>query len=784
MPNKAKVSVENNFTKGLITEFTGLNFPMNAATDCDNVNFDLVGHVKRRFGIDRELNFGTYPSVGTTLGIAPNEYVWKNVAGDGNTQILVCQFGAFLYFYSITDATVISPISRHIIDSGSLAFNVPSGGTFDSTQFCEFAEGNGNLFVFHPSIEPVYITYNASAVSKFTFTSINVQIRDLTGISEGVPDNLRPSTLTDIHKYNIQNQGWLSGNPWSTNSTTTINVTSGGSKAFTVPAGLTGISVSQYVLIQAYQSIQGTTYFYPLWVYGNVTSYVGTTLTINTIAPWNNPNGVTTFGGTINPSLIAFWTITPFGVAYTDTWFTQLGNYPSNADQWWRFKDNNGSFAPSTTVNNRSLGLGAAPKGHYLLNAFDQQRDQASGVLTITDITTLKRPTNGCWFQGRLFYTGVSASQQPTGNAAYYTWNENIYFSQVVQKVEDYGKCYQNNDPTSEELFDLLPTDGGVIVVQGSGTIYHLQPYQNGILVFCANGIKFIVGSQGIGFTANDYTITDISTIPSISTSSYVTVQGLQYFWNEDGIYVVTPQQGGGLAVEPITVGTIQSFFDEIPKSCKKLARGVYNPVEYTIQWIYRDTDFSNNTEKFTYNSILTYNTYNKAFYPYSIDTTSGHICGIVYVSGPGGSTNIDPSFKYLCTEGTTISLADEHDEDYVDWASFTPVNFDSFFLTGYRVQGAGLTRFQMPLVNLFSEGGSYFAYKIQGVWDYAQNGNTGRWTTKQLVQSDGEDYGFFATQRRIRGNGRSLQLKITSVDGAPFNLIGWATLETINQAP
>lgn len=33
MPRSAAITVENNFTKGLITEFTAMNFPENAITE-------------------------------------------------------------------------------------------------------------------------------------------------------------------------------------------------------------------------------------------------------------------------------------------------------------------------------------------------------------------------------------------------------------------------------------------------------------------------------------------------------------------------------------------------------------------------------------------------------------------------------------------------------------------------------------------------------------------------------------------------------------------------------
>src|SRR5258705_632118 len=97
VPQQVTNTVENNFTKGLITEATGLNFPENAATDCDNCEFTLVGDVNRRLGINKEVN-GTVNAVSRS-GKAISSYKWNNSSGDGLTQIVVEQLGDTLYFY-------------------------------------------------------------------------------------------------------------------------------------------------------------------------------------------------------------------------------------------------------------------------------------------------------------------------------------------------------------------------------------------------------------------------------------------------------------------------------------------------------------------------------------------------------------------------------------------------------------------------------------------------------------------------------------------------------------
>src|SRR6267154_2736062 len=180
MPNNLVSTVENNFTKGLITESTGLNFPENAATDTDNCTYTLVGDVTRRQGIDYETNFAT-----TTLdrtGKAINTYKWNNAGGDGSTQIVVTQVGKILSFYLSSSSTTTNPLSKQILSSTVDITTYETGLTPDpSTQECQFTDGNGYLFVFHPSCQPFFCSFAAGVV---TATLITVKIRDFLGVLE------------------------------------------------------------------------------------------------------------------------------------------------------------------------------------------------------------------------------------------------------------------------------------------------------------------------------------------------------------------------------------------------------------------------------------------------------------------------------------------------------------------------------------------------------------------------------------------------------------------------
>lgn len=781
----SSISVENNFLGGLKTEFTGLNFPENACTATENCVFSLIGDVTRRLGIDYETNYNLKSISNSEQAIS--SYKWNNAGGDGSTQIVVLQVGGTLYFFESSSATISAPLSTtQLASTVTLSQFSPSGDPTPNATECTYADGNGYLFVFHPYLEPFYCSLVSGVV---TPNLITVQNRDFGGILEpGVADNLRPggASVTQPHAYNLNNQGWVGGTQqgWSMTTSTAIVIGAVGTN-MTFPgvqSGVSGVSVGQGLTITGTDVISGL-----VSLGATVVSYGGTTLivTVNSVYP----------PGTVGVGA-AGWTISFAGTGSQRGIFqAALGVWPSNADVWWTFKDNTDVFNPSATVSNITLGSGPAPKGYYILNSFQQQRSSVSGLPGLPDVTTLIRPRTGTWFQGRVFYTGVDAGTISTNSLASisYTWTENIYFSQIVNDVSQFGKCYQINDPTSETLFDILPTDGGIITIQGCGSIYKLFPIQQGILVFAANGVWFITGNSGIGFTATDYAIVKISGIRSISGLSFVDVNGYPMFWNEEGIYYASPTPSGsgnrtnemmGIQVQPMTLGTILSFYNSIPLQSKKYARASYDPITYVVKWVYKSTNEIDITSRYQFDSVLNFNTVNKAFYPYAISGTP-KISGLIYVVGPGGSTSPDPVFKYITSVNTnSITFAEENNANYLDWQSFDGigVNFSSFFITGYRIPGQAMVRFQSQYIKMYSRNSTPSPrYIIQALWDSAVLSNSGKWSTQQVIIDNNNQFGNLVRRIKLRGHGEALQIKVSSVQGYPFDIIGWVMIDDMD---
>lgn len=705
MPQQNLVAVENSFINGLVTEATGLNFPEAACTETYDCEFDIDGSVYRRLGFDFEGNFTTKTI--NRESVVVNSYLWQNVAGDGNTTVLVKQVGNTLYFYEATGSGNFS--------SGAVATTViltpVSGAPPTEGIEAQFSDGNGFLFVTHPYCDPIKISYDAVA-DIATPVTLTLKIRDLQGaIADTLAVDARPtSTLTGLevnHRYNLLNQGW---------STTTLNA-----------------------------------------------------------------------------------------------WDVAQTTMPSNADVMWRFKDADDNFDATTpSINRINSGNTPAPKGHYILSLSNQDRNAISGLTGIASTTTsFQRPSISAFFAGRLFYAGIN----------YVGFNSNIYFTQIIERPEQYEQCYQVNDLTAEDLFDLLPSDGGVITIPEAGTIYKMFTVPGGLAVFAANGVWFVTGSTGVGFTAVDYAVLKIADISTISSTSFVNVLGWPCWWNSEGIYIMSGQ-GNLPQIQSLTYNKFKTFYEGIPLSSKRYARGFYNKTDAQIRWVYRSTGIARLTEVYEFDRVLNFNFHTQAFYPWTISDSPVKINGILstepitrpvsvdtvvdnsdntvinsigntVITFSASGTDVAQFDKFIVSykSGSSyeFTFADRNNEEYVDWFTYDSqgVDYESFLVTGYKLRGQAMRKFQSNYVNVYSRLDSPVTYDFQGIWDFANTGSdTGRWSSKQRVSHRDLKYNNAQRRLKVRGHGKSLQFKVSSVSGEPFDIIGWSSLQTVNAAP
>lgn len=303
------------------------------------------------------------------------------------------------------------------------------------------------------------------------------------------------------------------------------------------------------------------------------------------------------------------------------TWYkSKVGTYPSNVQTWWTMKrppqatpDNLQTtylevFDPDMR-NQITYGNTLAPKGHYIFDAFAVDRSSVSGISSLsTETTAGLRPKQVAFYAGRVFYAGTQTGK----------WNSRIYFSQILERDDQVGLCYQQQDPTSEDAPDLLPSDGGIIFIPEMGEVIRLYPYGGSLYVFCLNGIWQIGGSTGAGFKANDYSAQRISTVSSYGPLSFVEADAGLMWWSRSSIWAMTAAQTGGMQVQSLTDHTIKDFYNDIPTESKRYVKGAYNKQTKIVQWVYRDTAPTTTLEQYTYNKILCFDTRTGAFYPWN----------------------------------------------------------------------------------------------------------------------------------------------------------------------
>lgn len=706
MPRSSSTSVEQNFSRGLITEATAMNYPENSVVDGANVIFTKNGKVIRRYGVDYEQNYTIHTFADLDImdgAITPSdyyddcvitEYEWTTVADDGSRAFLVVQIGDYLKFFEIDSDN--NEISNNL-KSFDVHLTVYQTATFtaDEGQFvagveCSFSSGFGKLFVTHPYCEPIAITYDPDT-DTISVDEINVQVRDFERLSDSLSIDERPGSLTNAHKYNLYNQGW----------------------------------------------------------YGTV---------------WDgDTNG--------NP-------VTKWDAGRTD--------WPSNADVWWLYKDSSEVFKIGY-VDRYTLPNSPAPNGHYVFSAWDSNRNTTLSVFDLSEFTTSGyRPSVTSFYAGRVWYAGVPVNG----------FSSKIYFSKIVEADTDFGICYQANDPTSEDNADLLPTDGGVINIPEVDTVLRLVPIGAALYIFASNGIWKIGGGQGF-FVSNDYSVVKVTSSSIASPKSIVIAEGAPFWWDKAGIYFLQVDQMGEAKAVSVSENTVQGLLNTIPEDNVSYVKGSYNSLDKNIHWIYKASTSSSVFDKYTFDNVLVLNLSGQSF---SLQQISGGIPRIAGLVGTSNS-NVDPLVslpnasvvKFLTVgdigpssvRGFTISQY--NNSNFLDWPTSDSdggLDYDSYFITGYRIRGELLRKFQSNYVMILMESEENASCFLQGVWDYSDDPQYGRFTTSQQVFKSDFNKLYNRRKLRIRGSGFSLQFKFFSERGKPFTLIGWSSFETANNVP
>lgn len=116
---------------------------------------------------------------------------------------------------------------------------------------------------------------------------------------------------------------------------------------------------------------------------------------------------------------------------------------------------------------------------------------------------------------------------------------------------------------------------------------------------------------------------------------------------------------------------------------------------------------------------------------------------------------------------------------------SFGGKNYESSFRTGPRLRGEGQRNQTNEYITVFCNAVPNGSALVRGKWDWANNISTKKWSAEQQVYTGMRTNRKLSRKRLLlRGIGPAMQLEFRSEEGKPFEIVGWASWETVDAKP
>lgn len=541
-------------------------------------------------------------------------------------------------------------------------------------------------------------------------------------------------------------------------------------------------------------------------------------------------------------------------VTYTKT---KLGKYPRISIPFHAARAGGGdtllkqtAFNPWAIENDSYFGDSKPPVGRYIVDAEDWQRRGEgkgdTGTLT-KKYSWTNYPSSVEFYAGRVWYSGAKGYKEAKDGPSQYEKKDDLntsntlYFSQQLDiDLNKVGLCYQENDPTAEDINQLLPTDGGTVSIRGAGEIFAIKAYRTSLLVFSNQGIWAVTGLDGNSFKADSSSINKISNIGPVSKEAISLTSDSIFFAADDAIYVVVQDDVTGLpSVQDMSSGLIKDFYNELSNSQKSSAKLSFDPSRRLFYMFYQDTeDTVEDTVFIPHNKVLVFNQDLGCYYKYNIDSYDNFIVSTLFynkdnlttveqvvdidgeaVTLDGEPVTLDFSFGEGSRNGIQIlTLTEDGGQAYLYFSSFSDretfsdwgVPFLPFVEFGFDVVGdimrdskkapyiiAHMERTEDGYIKDPDdpEGLSLIlsnpsSCRMSYAWDW---GNSYKYLTElyrfnrvytPYGQADGFNYGkdVITSKTRIRGKGTSLGLRLEGGYETDCRILGIGILYTVAQ--
>lgn len=824
MPSLQKITLRP-FISGLNTEINGTIDSTDNTSDELNCTIFNDGTRGRRYGL-------TYERYGELFDETQEQiyagYLWKNV-NKTERDIIVYQVGMRLHFYRYENKPYSMTKMESVLDISEDVINPASFVTCPTS----FAIANGDLIMVSKFMHPLLIKFNEedSTFSKKRFT---LYYRDFEGLddvytdSRGREHTLRidemPVNLTNTHHYNLINQGWrdveinqvkADDGKYPSNSMRWFlgKDDSGAFKTATLLAEYFGNthaprghcildyferdrSAASGIYDQAGVKSASFNYFsqYPSgnWIWCYETRVNKYTIEI--------PNSK----GIASSFKLFYDSYCYYAAGYQHPAHGIIAElYGWDGVEWVFVNRSTGRI----TREKDSVSFPLTNETEFEKYKIEVQSDTAFSQYNVVGSVAMRGES------GIFEYTGPSTRITDVASMSgkiFYLAGDTVLFSQNVNEdAININKCYQENDPTSEDISDLMPTDGGTVKFHSMGDGLALTTFNRGVLVFGRERIFGLLSPRDTKFTATQYDFAELSSAGLIGPKSIVSVADSVYYWSPMGIFRIgiNPNTGSTLVAENITQMRIQQYYNNITDYSKTNCKGVFDYATNRIYWYY-PTDEG---KPWKLNGVLVYDLNYDSFMPYKI-SDGGAVVGVfttvnanrnrptynlfagdsIVKAGEDYVTAKDIVTKYdrfqalqhcVIDEDGRIGFGDYISRDFKDWlqSSFdsymisTPLTFnDTWFKKQAPIMQTVFLRTEEDYTRVhkkyIAQSGAYLRMR----WHWSYDDKSNRWDLIQNCYKPQKDFlytDYIDTLIHIRGRGRSLQIELRNDKDKDFRL-------------
>lgn len=257
----------------------------------------------------------------------------------------------------------------------------------------------------------------------------------------------------------------------------------------------------------------------------------------------------------------------------------------------------------------------------------------------------------------------------------FYLVDDVILFSQVLTETgQGFDKCYQEADPTSEEINEVVDTDGGYVKFPSMGYGKALKTFNRGVLVFGDSSVYGLISPAEHIFTATSYDIVELSRAGLVGEESIVSTSDKVFYWSPLGIFQigVNEQTGNTVVAQSISINTIQELYNNIPMFSKENCKGVYDYVNNRIYWYY-PTD-ERYKEKLS--GCLVLDLTHNSFMQFKIGDPSSDLPSIASAYSTPNAFEIKPTMYVrvngdkVVTNNVSVIAVEEKEDNFKRWTA------------------------------------------------------------------------------------------------------------------